>query len=588
MEAIIMIENPLTQKQYDKLIASVQWSERQLQKPKESRIAAIREHAGYHYAQYGSVHRQPVPMISLAVQIYVRLLAAHSPRVLITTQKKDLKPLAKDFEIALNLIPDEINLSETLRKFVQEALFSMGVVKVGISKVGSAIGHDYGEPFVDLVTLDNYFLDMSAKSIDQIAYEGNQYWMDYEDLMESKWLDPDIKKDLKPDEYTTVGVAGERRAEEISADSSADEYRDRCWLRDIWLPREQLLLTVGAQTNKLLRVVKWKGPIRGPYIKLGYTDVPGNLLPLPPVALWRDLHELSNKLFRKLGDQADSQKTVQGFAGGDEEAVENFKKASDGDGIRYTGATPVSLKTGGIDQTTMAFYMQCRDLFSYYAGNLDSLGGLGNQAPTLGQDKLLSAAASAQMLDMADRTIKAIQEIFYALAFYEWHDPVKRRQLEKPVPGSDIKIPVEWNPDMRKGKFDIFDLRIDAYSLQDNSPGVRLQKLGMIMQQYVLPLSQQIKENGGEIDIPAIFRSVAKYADFPELEEFVRFAEVSPESQQSGGESRPSGNSEHTYTRIGQPGQSREGASANTQQILMGGNGRQKASEGNRAAEVAK
>src|SRR5208337_3159153 len=132
-------------------------------------------------------------------------------------------------------------------------------------------------------------------------------------------------------------------------DYSADQYRDRLWLRDVWLPKEQLLLTVGCNTNTLLKVVEWEGPECGPYYKLGYSDVPGNLLPLPPVALWRDLHELSNKLFRKLGNQAEGQKTVLGFTGGDEESVSNFQKASDGDGIRYTGAPPQRLTAGGVD-----------------------------------------------------------------------------------------------------------------------------------------------------------------------------------------------------------------------------------------------
>ena len=563
------MKNPLSEKEFSRLKASVAWSERQLEFPKRKRLQAIRQFAGYHYAEGGSQKRIPVPMLALAIQIYVRQLASRAPRALITTIHDELKPCAANLELAVNQIPDEINLARTFRKMVEEALFSFGVCKVGLHKVGTALGHDYGQPFVDLVTLDNYFLDMSAKDVEAIDYEGNQYWLDYEEIKEAGWLDKSIEEELRPDEYTVVGVAGEPRAEEVSADSSADQYRDRVWLRDVWLPREGLVITMGASTQTFLRAVEWEGPKCGPYYKLGYSDVPGNLLPLPPVSLWRDLHELANNLFRKIGNDAESAKNVMGFQGGDDESVENFQKAHNGEGIRYTGAPPISLSTAGVDQKTLAFYLQCRDLFSYFAGNLDNLGGLQTQTPTLGQDKMMSAAASSQVQDMSDLTMKFAKDVFYALAFYEWNDPVKRRLLEKPIPGTDMSLQVEWNRKSRKGKFEAYDLGIDMYSAQDNSPGVRLQKLGQIMQQYIMPLAPQIQQAGGTIDVQKIISLVGKYADFPELKEIVIFSEQnlgSPAPQ-----NQPPANTSHTSTRVGQPGMSNQGADAAMTQQLMGG-----------------
>jgi hypothetical protein len=513
----------------------------------------------------------PVPMLALAVQIYIRQLAARAPRALITTTNPELKSCAANMELVVNQIPEEIGLAGTLRKFVMEALFSIGIAKVGLHKVGTALGHEYGQSFVDLVPLDNYFMDMSAKTPEEIDYEGNQYWLDLKEVKDSGWLDDKDARELKPDEYTVVGVAGEPRAEGVSVDSSADQYRDRVWLRDIWMPREGLVLTAGAMSNTLLNVVEWEGPESGPYPKLGFSDVPGNLLPLAPVSLWRDLHELSNTLFRKLGNEAESYKSVMGFTGGDDESVENFKKAKDGEGIRYSGADPKRLETSGVDQKTLMFYLQCRDLFSYFAGNLDNLGGLQNNTPTLGQDKLMSAAASAQMQDMSDKTMSVIKEIFKALAFYEWNDPVKKRKLEKPIPGTDLTIPVEWNHKSKKGKFTSYDLDIDMYSMQDNSPGVRLQKLGQIMQQYIMPLAPQIQQAGGTIDVQKILKFVGKYADLPELDEIVVFADPGTAQQPPQSPGGQPANTSHTSTRVGQPGMSNQGADAALIQSLSGG-----------------
>ena len=564
------MKNPLSEKELSKLKASITWSERQLEFQKRKRLSAIMQTVGYHYAEGGAQKRVPVPMLALAIQIYVRQLSARAPRVLMTTRDNSLKSTAANLELAVNQIPDEIGLARTFRKMVMEALFSIGVVKCGLYTVGTALEHEYGESFVDSVPLDNYFLDMSAKDIDLISYEGNQYWVDHKDLKEASWLEDEDRDDLMPDDYEIVGVAGEPRAEGVSADGSADQYRDRNHLRDIWLPKEGLLLTMGAKTQKILHVVEWKGPKCGPYYKLGYSDVPGNLLPLPPVSLWRDLHELSNTLFRKLGDEAEAMKTVLGFQGGEDESVTNFKNANDGDGIRYAGADPKKLTAGGVDTGTMAFYLQCRDLFSYFAGNLDSLGGLEHKSPTLGQDKLMSTAAGAQIQDMQDKTIDVIRDVFHALAFYEWNDPVKKRKLEKPVPGTDITIPVEWNKKSKKGKFEGYKLEVDVYSLQDNSPGVRLQKLGMIMQQYIMPFAQQIQAAGGTIDFQKILKLVAKYSDFPELNDVVQFSDDRDPQNQPQPQS-PQGGGDKTTIRVGQPGMSRGGADAAMIQQLMGG-----------------
>jgi hypothetical protein len=563
---------PMSESQWGRLKEAMEWSDRQLEFPKRKRLESIKEFTGYHYSEGGASKRVPVPMIQMAVQVYIRLLAAREPRALFTTKDPSLKSVAANMQLAINMIPEEIGLASTLRRLVMEALFSYGIVKVGLNRVGTALDHEYGQTFVDLVTLDDYFMDMSAKHEDAIDFEGNSYWMDFEELKKADWIDKGDRDLLKPDEHTTIGPAGEARAEGISTDNTTSPYRERIWLRDVWLPREGLLLTMGNISKELLKVVEWTGPKCGPYYKLGYSDVPGNLLPLPPVSLWRDLHELSNTMFRKLGSQAEAAKSVMGFQGGDDEEALNFKNALDGSGIRYTGALPNELKTSGVDAKTLAFYLQCKELFSYYCGNLDQLGGLGTQTQTLGQDKLLNEAASSQMRDMSDKTVEVIRKIFRALAFYEWNDPIKRRILEKPIPGLNASIQVEFGRDQKRGDFDMYDLDIDIYSLQDNSPGARLQKLGVIMAQYVIPLGPMIEQGSGTINVKKIMQMVAQYSDFPELGEVVEFIDTAGPLAPSANRPMKPSNTVRTEQRIGQPGMSRQGADATlSQQLLAGG-----------------
>lgn len=555
---------------FKRLDKAIEWSQRQLEFPRRKRVEAVKYLVGYHYNENGTPRKEPINLIKLAVQIYVQALAARAPRVLISTSIPELKSTAANLELAVNRIPSEIMLGETLRRFVMEALFSMGIVKVGLYTVGKKLGHNYGQPFVDIVTLDDYIVDMSAKTWDQIQFEGNDFWLTHKQTQKLGWGDKLTPGD---DEETTIGERGEQRAEGIvTSGTSVESYKRRIWLRDIWLPHDGLLVTYSVRSKKILNITEWDGPQYGPYSKLGFTDVPGNLLPLSPVAVWRDLHELANVLFRKLGTGADDYKACLGFGGDDQEAVQNFKKAKHGDGIRYSGPDPRKLEAGGVDAKTLAFFMQCRDLSSYFAGNLDALGGLGPMAETLGQDKLLSEAAGAQLRDMQGKTIATVREVFRALAWYEWHDPLKTRTLAKPVPGlPGMTIPVMWTRESRQGSFNEYDLAIDVYSLIDDSPSLKLQRLGIIMQQYVLPLLPAIQEQGGNVDVQAILNLVAKYADFDELKDIVTFA--SPEESAMGQRRQSArGPSETTrrYERVSRPGATPHGKSDAMQRMLLG------------------
>ena len=560
---------------FERLRTAVDWSIRQLEKPRQSRYDAIKQYVGMHYGEGGAENRVPVNFLELATTIYTRQLAARAPKALITAKVPELRPYAVNMEIAVNQIPDEIDLSGTLRRAVLEAMFSFAVVKVGLSSSGSVVlGHDYGEPFADLVSIDDYFCDMSAKSRREIQYEGNDYWLDIDaarEMFDGDWKDAKIE----PDEHTVSGDNGEARAESVSTDEGADLHDDTVWLRDVWLPKEKEIWTYGVKSKQLFRKLKWDGPDCGPYHLLGFSDVPGNLLPLPPIALWRDLHELGNSLFRKLGRQADSKKTVAAFQGGNDDDVESLRKAADGEGIRYGGQKPDNITVGGIDAPTLAFYLQVKDQFSYFAGNLDALGGLSPQSETIGQDRMLAEAASARMKFMADQTIDFAKSIFRSLAWYEWTDPIRKRKIQKGVKGTDISVQLEWSEETRKGEFLDYNFDIDVYSMQDDSPSTKLQKIGMALERFIFPMIPMLEQQGAYIDLQSLTHLLAKYSNLPELEDMVKFADrgVQPQQQMGGGSPTPSfkpSNTTRTYERVNRPGATRHGKDDVMSRFLMG------------------
>lgn len=549
---------------------AVDWSNRQLETPRKKRIEAIRQYVGSHYSDFGADKRVPTNFLELAVLIYSRQLAARSPRVLVTAKNRALRPHAKTMELALNQLPDEIGLGDTLHRAVVEALFSYAVVKVGIAPSNL---QDISEPFADIVSLDNYFMDMSAKTRDSIQFEGDDYWLTVEEARKRF-----NKDDIEPDPHSSISDQGNEQAQSISVEDGGNVYKDRVYLRDVYLPRENKVVTYGVISKELYGVIDWDGPEHSPYHFLGYSEVPGNLLPLPPVALWRDLHELGNNLFRRLGRQAENKKSVAAFAGGNEESVEALKKAQDGDGIRYNGPKPETIEVGGIDSPTLAFYIQLRDLFSYFAGNLDMLGGLSPMSDTVGQDKLLSEAANTRMKFMADKTMDFAKGIFKALAWYEWTDPVRVRQVTKTVNGTDLGVTCKWSAETREGDFLDYNFDIDVFSMQDDSPSTRLQKIGSSLERFIFPVMDGVMQQGGQIDFKRLVEIISELGNVPELKDIVVFAEPPNEPPvagttnptRGGGAAKPA-HTTRTYERVNRPGATRAGKDDVMSRLLMGG-----------------
>ena len=559
--------------QVDKrLKAAIEWSNRKLEFPRKKRVDQIRQYVGSHYAESGAERRVPINMLELAVTIYVRALASRAPQVLVSTGTEELKPFAANMALALNQIPKEIGLGKTLRMAVLEAMFGIGVAKVGLCASGDTqLGHDPGRPFVDLVTPDDYFFDMAAKNRRQIEFEGNDYWLS---LDSAKEIYDGSAKDVHADEHTVYGENGEERAEGVSSSEDGESLGERVWLRDVWLPGRQEVLTYGVRTGKVFRVVPWDGPERGPYHSLMFTDVPGNMLPLPPSSLWIDLHELSNCLFRKLANQAEAKKRIVAFNGASDEEATRLKNASDGEGIRYNGTAPTNIDVGGIDPATLAFFLQSKDMFNYVAGNLDALGGLAPMTDTVGQDELLSKGAAARLANMKSDTLEFAGGIFESLAWYEWTDPLRQRVIHKPVPGTDMVLRRVWSEETREGDFLDYNLDIDPYSMGDDSPELRLQKIRQTLTEIVFPLLPVMQQQGVAIDFRKLFGTVSRLSNLSELGELFVFGEPLQGDPQQGGSSTPSfkpAETKRTYERVNRPGATRHGKDDAMSRILMGG-----------------
>lgn len=573
-----------------RLLEAVQFSRDRMQVFREQRLAAVRAYVGSNYGEMGSSDKVPLNLMQMAVNIYRRQVAARAPQASIVARDPKLAPTAADFELALNWLIKEIDLESSISRWVIDAMFSIGILKVGISPGNQqeieGYTHDAGLPFADVVDFDDFVFDMNAKSWDLCQFVGNRYTLPYEAAMDLKIFG---KEQLSPSRATDYNETGDEKVSilqtgGLGAWGSQRGYMDLVELWDLWLPYDNLMVTVqvqdgnGINGGKVVRVVDWDGPEYGPYHVLAFGDVPGNLMPLPPAQAMLDLHDASNRVFRKIVRQADRQKTVTIIANGAEEDGRRLLDANDGDMIRSDNPqASKEVRYGGPDSASIAFLLQLKDLFVYLGGNLDALGGLGRQANTVGQESLIQRSANMLIADMQDRTTTAVKKVVESLADYLWNDPISIPKVIKKVAGTDFSIPVEFSQDIREGDLLDYMVEIAPYSMQSRTPTERLQTISQMMTNFVVPMTPQLQQRGIGVNMDEFMKIMARYSNIPEMEQILERIpqgemDMMNQQQGAGAGERPlqSPVTSRTTIRENVSGATRQGADQENMRMLMG------------------
>ena len=551
---------------------------------RRERMDGLRQYVGNHYGDEGAKDRVPVNLLEQMVSIYSRHLAANNPRVLVTTKFDALGPVAADFAQAINMVMQEIGLAQSLRQVIVDALFCMGVLKVGISpeRVIEIDGfkHDVGQPYADHISFDDFVFDMCSTRLDQCDFIGNRYRLPLEYVKESPLFSGAGDLSATP-KLTIDQETGEARDQALTLGESGydgDEYRDYIELWDIWLPEHNLIVTLpDDDPPSALRIAEWDGPEQGPFHLLSFADVPGNIIPLAPAMVAMDLHDFVNRIYRKTFRQAERQKEILGYQGTATDDAEKAQSAIDGQSIRIEHPDGLNvIRFGGADQVGLASAIHAKDIFNDLMGNLSLLGGLGPQSDTLGQDELLNANASKKIAEMQDRFVTFTKGVVQALAWYEWTEPLRERQLTKSVPGTDIGFSVLWAPETREGDFIQYDLDIEPYSMQHTSPATRLNTLLNVFQTVIVPSLPILQQQGGNLNMQELLDLISEYTNIPELRNIVQFQGLMEEDEASMAgnatpEVRQAASTTRTNVRVNRPGATTGGKDEALMQRLLGG-----------------
>lgn len=580
----------LPQKKWMRLSKARQQSFQDLAGFRAERLDAIEQYAGHRYgngqSEDGSdatrMDRSPMNMLELAVPTYTRDLASSNPQVTVATRHPDLQRSAELLMMGLNELMTRIRLGETLNRGALNSLFGLGIFKVGMMYGAAQVGPRRGEvdlPTVTVVDDADWVHDMTARHFDEARFMGHRIRVYESDLDAMPGMDKKAReKWLKRmrDGSTDTGERTENVGGTIRGGKDAFEPYTEGW--ELYLPFEGLLVTIGDELGdgeEPLSVLDWDGPDDGPYHILSYDEIPNNVMPKAPVSGWCDLNLLIQDLTVKVGRQARSQRNLLGYqAGGGEDDARLIQLAGDLDALRLTKADGVKeLSVGGVDQRSLAILLQAMQWFSYKAGNLDMLAGLGAQSPTATQDELLARTASKQLMGMQSKVVKATTRIAKSLAWYLWYDPGIELPLAWTVPGTTIRVPVTYTEEERRGDFLDYNLTIVPYSLVEQTPADKLQVLQGALVNLIMPLMPFLERQGLTIDGQALVKRVGEWANVPELEEILTFGAASVGQDAPVGESEGPGKSPVTtrnYVRTNRPGATNGGKAAAMIQTLMG------------------
>ena len=534
-----------------------------------------------------------VNLMNQTARIYTVALAANNPQVLVSTPAIENLPFARRFEVNLNKLIGDMSLDTTFRAIVLDAFFCLGCGVVmmrdtdtrfhGLLESEEDIWLDPGEPWLNRVSLDDLILDMPAKELTKMRYCGHRYRADYEKVMDEPGYHKKFKDKLKPSSRESLDGTGAAR--DIGTDQSEDDdLKDMVWLMDVWVAENNSIATMACDQQDLEPLIEreWTGSQAGPYKFLSLGDTPDNVIPTSPAINLKGMHDLQNRLHRRMEDDSDAHRVVNVYPPGMEDDAERLRTATRNGW--YRGKSPEQIKqfeTGGVDQRDMALATFLQDEYDRFAGNLQAMGGLGAQAATVGQEELIHGQSSKNVADMRMSVVSFASDCILDLGKLMWEDQTLELRTSMPVGNSGIEVRSDWTPEHRQGEFDDYEFRVEPYSMVFKTPEQKLQELFQTLQQLA-PLWPMFQASGATLDAEAIVDEIARLKNRPEFKRFITFANP---AATLGGDQNTIRQSPHitreTIRRNIPTGGTRENRNASTIQSLLGGgsqmNGQQRA-----------
>ena len=578
-----------------RLLKAIRSSRSAMEPFRRVRKELIKDYCGSYYSEAGAENKTLVNLINQTARIYTVALAANNPQVLISTPRTENLAFARRFEVNLNKLISDMTLDKTFRAIVMDAFFCLGCGVVmmrdtdvrfhGLLESEEDVWYDPGEPWLNRVSLDDLILDMPAKELTKMRYCGHRYRADYEKVMDEPGYSKKAKDKLKPttrSHHDQTGAARDIASDWGSAED--DDLKDMVWLMDVWIAENNSIVTMACDQPDIEPLIEreWIGSQAGPYKFLSLGDTPDNVIPTSPAINLKGMHDLQNRLHRRMEDDSDAHRVVNVYPPSMADDANRLRTAERNSWQR--GASPEQIKQfemGGVDQRDMALATFLQGEYDRFAGNLQAMGGLGAQAATVGQEELIHGSLSKNVADMRMAVVNFAADCILDLGRLMWEDQTLELRTSMPVGNSGIQVRSDWEPDYRQGQFDDYEFKVEPYSMVFKTPQQHLQEYFQVLRE-IAPLWPMFQSSGATLNVQILVKEIARLMNKPEIESLITFA--TPTDQLGGDQNTvrsPSHTVRENVRRNIPTGGTAENRANSVIQSLMGAssqlNGQQKA-----------
>jgi len=423
---------------------SVEQGFKRLRNFREARLMFIRAYTGQYYdATHGDVGTEPLNLIFNAIRILVPNIVMNVPKHTVRSKYVAYGQYAELLELALTQQDRVLSITDTYRRWIVDAIFTLGIVKTGLCASESALHFeddglvDPGTIYTETVDFDNFVFDPKCRDSNfrDARFIGERLCVPRLSLLDSGLYRNDLIERL-PAAYTDYGYDYEGGTGNTAAELSMrsinrqdNKYDDDVEIVEAWVPAANALVTVprgGLSTDEFLRVADYVGPETGPYTFLKFTPpAPNNPLPVSMVGVWYDLHVTANKLAHKFMRQADRQKDIIGYKRSAADDAQEALDAADGEAVAMDDPEGVKVHSfGGANQTNDVSLERLQMWFNMMAANPQGVGGVSMNAKSATEANILQGNASVTLEDMKDLVYNAANAESRNRAWFLQTDPL--------------------------------------------------------------------------------------------------------------------------------------------------------------------
>jgi hypothetical protein len=507
---------------------------RRLSNFRNARIMFLRNYVGQYYDQdRGEVGGEALNLIFNAIRSLLPNIVMSYPEHNVRSRYVAYKDYAELLSLALSQHDQETRIADVYRRAITDAIFTLGILKTGIAEsdtvyaIDSDDQVDTGQVYTEAVDFDNFVVDPYARDhlFRDAAMMGDRICVPRQTLLESGLYDNALIERL-PSAGKNAG-GNNKEASSLSMKQlqpSSENLQDEVEIIELWLPDAEAVVTIpGDESVKFkdyLRADDYYGPDEGPYTLLALTPpVPGNPLPVPAVGVWNDLHTLSNRMAKKVIDQAERQKDVVGYRRAAADDAQEALDAGDGDAIAMDDPEGISVHSfGGQKNSNEQHLGQLMGWFNMMAANPQYTSGQSSSADSATEARILSNNANVGLEDMKGLVYDMSAREARKRAWYFHTDPLIdvpliRREHVPPQyeltdsgpmmmePGRIEDRQVRLTPEARQGDFLDFHFDIEPESMGRKDQATRFQEF-MDFATKIMPATMSAAQTAQALGIP--------------------------------------------------------------------------------------